>query len=193
MAPRVRARHSVTRGKESRAQKIRIVTANHHNNLESNNTFTMVSLWCCYNEANDGRPSLFPHMRVSSAFVWFSSHLYSRLSLSTRRGFSKKSIISIQQQRQDEHRRRRGRRSCFSSSLSDDSSSSSSAATTKKKKRVAIVGGGLAGLSTAFHLLNRTTNNNNGGDRHLPPPFEALTVFDTGPVGTGGASSVAGG
>lgn len=44
-----------------------------------------------------------------------------------------------------------------------------------------IVGGGLAGLSTAFHILDKTQ-----GACHV-------TIYDTSPVGTGGASSVAGG
>mmetsp|Transcript_16961 Transcript_16961/g.23572 ORF Transcript_16961/g.23572 Transcript_16961/m.23572 type:complete len:549 (+) Transcript_16961:135-1781(+) len=54
---------------------------------------------------------------------------------------------------------------------------------------VAIVGGGLAGLSAAYHLLEKTiVNKNEEGYDSL-----RLTVFDTAPVGTGGASSVAGG
>jgi hypothetical protein len=44
-----------------------------------------------------------------------------------------------------------------------------------------IVGGGLAGLSTAFHILDKTQ-----GACHV-------TIYDKSPVGTGGASSVAGG
>jgi glycine/D-amino acid oxidase-like deaminating enzyme len=52
----------------------------------------------------------------------------------------------------------------------------------KKKKNVAIVGGGLAGLSTAYHLLRKTQ-----------PHSLDLSIFDTHPVGTGGASAIAGG
>jgi hypothetical protein len=48
-------------------------------------------------------------------------------------------------------------------------------------QRIAIVGGGLAGLSTAFHLLEKTQSRCQ------------VTIFDTAPVGTAGASSVAGG
>jgi hypothetical protein len=48
-------------------------------------------------------------------------------------------------------------------------------------KNIAIVGGGLAGLSTAFHLLEKTSSRCQ------------VTIFDTAPVGTAGASSVAGG
>jgi hypothetical protein len=48
-------------------------------------------------------------------------------------------------------------------------------------QRIAIVGGGLAGLSTAFHLLEKTHSRCQ------------VTIFDTAPVGTAGASSVAGG
>jgi len=54
---------------------------------------------------------------------------------------------------------------------------------------VAIVGGGLAGLSAAYHLLEKTATNKNEEDSD---PLH-LTVFDNAPVGTGGASSVAGG
>jgi hypothetical protein len=48
-------------------------------------------------------------------------------------------------------------------------------------QNIAIVGGGLAGLSTAFHLLEKTQSRCR------------VTIFDTAPVGTKGASSVAGG
>ena len=48
-------------------------------------------------------------------------------------------------------------------------------------QNIAIVGGGLAGLSTAFHLLEKTQSRCR------------VTIFDTAPVGTAGASSVAGG
>jgi ribulose 1,5-bisphosphate synthetase/thiazole synthase len=60
------------------------------------------------------------------------------------------------------------------------SSFSSAAPTTTTPRRVAIIGGGLAGLSTAFHLLNKTS--------HIE-----VTIYDKAPVGTGGASAVAGG
>jgi ribulose 1,5-bisphosphate synthetase/thiazole synthase len=46
--------------------------------------------------------------------------------------------------------------------------------------KVAIVGGGLAGLSTAFHLLQKS-------------PGCDITILDKAPVGTSGASAVAGG
>ena len=49
-------------------------------------------------------------------------------------------------------------------------------------KRVAIVGGGLAGLSTAYHYLSK-----------MKDRTTYVTVYDIAPVGTGGASSVAGG
>jgi hypothetical protein len=52
-------------------------------------------------------------------------------------------------------------------------------------QNIAIVGGGLAGLSTAYHLLEKTQARNNSRCR--------VTIFDTAPVGTAGASSVAGG
>lgn len=45
---------------------------------------------------------------------------------------------------------------------------------------IGIVGGGLAGLSTAFHLLQKK-------------PDVHITILDKASVGTGGASSVAGG
>lgn len=48
------------------------------------------------------------------------------------------------------------------------------------RRRIAIIGGGLAGLSTVYHLLEKGT----GLD---------ITVLDPAPVGTGGASAVAGG
>lgn len=48
-------------------------------------------------------------------------------------------------------------------------------------QNIAIVGGGLAGLSTAFHLLEKSESRCR------------VTIFDTAPVGTSGASSVAGG
>lgn len=53
-------------------------------------------------------------------------------------------------------------------------------------RKVAIVGGGLAGLSTAFHLLEKS--------KQLDPksPMK-ITILDKAPVGTSGASSVAGG
>ena len=47
-------------------------------------------------------------------------------------------------------------------------------------RRVAVIGGGLAGLSTTYHLLELCSNTE-------------VTVWDPHPVGTGGASSVAGG
>lgn len=62
--------------------------------------------------------------------------------------------------------------------------SSSSIATNVAKKRVAIVGGGLAGLSTAYHLLQKTQRSG---------PLVEICVFDNHPVGTGGASAIAGG
>jgi hypothetical protein len=45
---------------------------------------------------------------------------------------------------------------------------------------VAIIGGGLAGLSTAHHFIQKQ-------------PGIRITIFDKAPVGTAGASSVAGG
>jgi hypothetical protein len=51
-------------------------------------------------------------------------------------------------------------------------------------QNIAIVGGGLAGLSTAFHLLEKTERRDSRC---------RVTIFDTAPVGTSGASSVAGG
>lgn len=45
---------------------------------------------------------------------------------------------------------------------------------------VAIIGGGLAGLSTAHHFIQKQ-------------PGIQITIFDKAPVGTAGASSVAGG
>jgi len=51
----------------------------------------------------------------------------------------------------------------------------------RQVNNIGIVGGGLAGLSTAFHMLQKTN-----GACHI-------TIYDKGPVGTGGASSVAGG
>lgn len=53
--------------------------------------------------------------------------------------------------------------------------------TTTAPSSIGIVGGGLAGLSTAFHLLSKTN-----GSCHV-------TIYDPCVVGTGGASSVAGG
>jgi hypothetical protein len=53
-------------------------------------------------------------------------------------------------------------------------------------QNIAIVGGGLAGLSTAFHLLDKTQT-----QAHNSPC--RVTILDTAPVGTAGASSVAGG
>lgn len=48
-------------------------------------------------------------------------------------------------------------------------------------KKIAVIGGGLAGLATVFHLLDKQ------------PEAVHVTVFDKAQVGTGGASSVAGG
>ena len=61
--------------------------------------------------------------------------------------------------------------------------------TLRQAHKIAVVGGGLAGLSTTYHLLDKT-----GGaatvssDKHVQ-----VTVFDRAPVGTTGASAVAGG
>ena len=66
-----------------------------------------------------------------------------------------------------------GKRKLSSSSLETSDS-------TAPPRKIAVVGGGLAGLSTAFHLLDKS--------RGLH-----VTVFDKAEVGTGGASSVAGG
>ena len=46
--------------------------------------------------------------------------------------------------------------------------------------KVAVIGGGLAGLATVFHILEKR-------------PETEVTVFDKTAIGTGGASSVAGG
>lgn len=46
-------------------------------------------------------------------------------------------------------------------------------------QKIAIVGGGLAGMGTLFHLLDQSDD-------------AEVTVFDRAPVGTAGASSVAG-
>jgi flavin-dependent dehydrogenase len=46
--------------------------------------------------------------------------------------------------------------------------------------KVCVYGGGLAGLSLSYHLLQ------------LPTQWD-LTIVDTHPVGTGGASAIAGG
>jgi hypothetical protein len=64
------------------------------------------------------------------------------------------------------------------------SSTSSSDEDIPPPQRIAIVGGGLAGLSTAFHLLEKTQARSSRC---------RVTIFDTAPVGTAGASSVAGG
>ena len=66
-------------------------------------------------------------------------------------------------------------------SASSLSSSAASSDHLPPKRSIAIVGGGLAGLSTAFHLVNKMC------------PGSQVTVFDKAPVGTGGASAVAGG
>jgi FAD dependent oxidoreductase len=50
--------------------------------------------------------------------------------------------------------------------------------------RLAIVGGGLAGLSTAYHYLSKQVRMEQSCH---------VTIFDSSTVGTGGASSVAGG
>lgn len=47
-------------------------------------------------------------------------------------------------------------------------------------RKIAVIGGGLAGLATVFHIIDKQ-------------PGVHVTVFDKVPVGTGGASSVAGG
>lgn len=81
--------------------------------------------------------------------------------------------------------------------LSSSSSSSAAAANHGQQPRtVAIVGGGLAGMSTAYHLLDRhrkqRQQENQQQSSPRPSPLH-VTIFDTKPVGTGGASAVAGG
>jgi hypothetical protein len=73
------------------------------------------------------------------------------------------------------------RRSCLTQRLFSSSSSTNIPTRDLDLERIAIVGGGLAGLSTAFHLLEKTQGK------------LEVTIFDTAPVGTKGASSVAGG
>jgi NADPH-dependent 2,4-dienoyl-CoA reductase/sulfur reductase-like enzyme len=68
----------------------------------------------------------------------------------------------------------------FSSRSLDGSRPFRSDSLSHPPKRVAVIGGGLAGLATVFHLIDRD-------------PRIEITVFDTAAVGTGGASSVAGG
>jgi glycine/D-amino acid oxidase-like deaminating enzyme len=71
---------------------------------------------------------------------------------------------------------------------------------------VAIVGGGLAGLATAYHLLGhheafqrqlqrrqRAAAGGANSAQSADIRSLAVTVYDTHPVGTGGASAVAGG
>jgi hypothetical protein len=65
------------------------------------------------------------------------------------------------------------RRSASSSSINDSSE--------RAPQNFTIIGGGLAGLSTAFHILQKA------------PSGSHVTVLDKAPVGTAGASSVAGG
>ena len=56
-----------------------------------------------------------------------------------------------------------------------------STAVSADKHGFTVVGGGLAGLSTVFHLLSKVDNGVH------------VTVVDKAPVGTAGASAVAGG
>ena len=65
-------------------------------------------------------------------------------------------------------------------------STSSADGTAEVPQKIAIVGGGLAGLSTAFHLLEKAT-------QLYPVKSLDLSILDSHPVGTGGASAVAGG
>lgn len=78
------------------------------------------------------------------------------------------------------------RRSTFGLSTTNLVRGMSSTKSDEEQQRVAIVGGGLAGLSAAFHLLNKTVTSIGSSPLHI-------TIIDTAPVGTGGASSVAGG
>ena len=48
-------------------------------------------------------------------------------------------------------------------------------------RTITVVGGGMAGLSTTYHLLQKAS------------PGSHVTIIDKAPVGTAGASSVAGG
>lgn len=63
---------------------------------------------------------------------------------------------------------------------SDDDSLHDDRLTHVMPHKIGIVGGGLAGLSTAFHLLQKRKS-------------VEITILDKAPVGTAGASSVAGG
>jgi hypothetical protein len=65
------------------------------------------------------------------------------------------------------------RRSASSFSIYDSSE--------RPPRKFTIIGGGLAGISTAFHILQKA------------PSGSHVTVLDKAPVGTAGASSVAGG
>ena len=54
--------------------------------------------------------------------------------------------------------------------------------------KIAVVGGALAGLSTTHHLIEQASKKNNDNNADIQ-----VTVFDRAPVGTAGASAVAGG
>ena len=71
---------------------------------------------------------------------------------------------------------------------------SSSAKSPTTRQRVAIVGGGLAGLSTTYHLLKKTVSSSKSSSSSSNVPFGLdIEIIDIAEVGTGGASSVAGG
>jgi hypothetical protein len=92
--------------------------------------------------------------------------------LDTGRSFLNQQLFSI-----------RSSRSCIHTKAHDNSAADHDRDADEQiePQNIAIVGGGLAGLSTAFHLLEKTQSRCR------------VTIFDTAPVGTAGASSVAGG
>lgn len=56
--------------------------------------------------------------------------------------------------------------------------------TRRHAHKIAVVGGGLAGLATTYHLLQQSASSGQNVE---------VTILDRAPVGTAGASSVAGG
>ena len=77
-----------------------------------------------------------------------------------------------------------------SSFVSRSGNASSLPSPSPPPRKIAIVGGGLAGLSTLYHLIELSDSAADGGG--VSPSLE-VDILDPCPVGTGGASSVAGG